>query len=433
MKILYLTFFESVLENGIYETQVKQVLCRLGATYGHRAAISHYAILPAVRIGRRGVSFALFDQRRELRELKRDYQQNGVKFGCIFLPIVTLRRWGAQMSLPLLALLTFVALPFVAFRVASHRPAILHCRSYMATAIALAVKWVFPSLKVVFDPRGFWPEEGVAEKVWPEGSITFRCWKKIEKYLTSRSDITIALSQTFADHLRAIDPRANCHVVYTSVDVERFRKARELRAQRREQFGFHDSKVFVYNGSLGSWHDPELLARMYRLFGEASGNAKLLVLTGYDSKKLSELFQKNGLDTSEFLVMMAPHDEVASYLAAADFGLVPLRDVTESQSIRVIAETMIGTKVSEYLASGLPIIVNRNVGGLRPLMAEYKVGILWDPDAPQDAVRQFKAAIENGSCRKDCDYVASRYFSLDEVTKGYFETYQQLVSEQCHA
>src|SRR5690242_727841 len=109
MEILYLTFFESVLENGIYETQVKQVLQRLATTYRHKVAISDYAILPAVRIGRRGISFALFDQRRELAALRQDYQRSGIKFGCIFLPVVTLRRWGAQMSLPLLALLAAIS------------------------------------------------------------------------------------------------------------------------------------------------------------------------------------------------------------------------------------------------------------------------------------------------------------------------------------
>jgi glycosyltransferase involved in cell wall biosynthesis len=384
-----------------------------------------------VRIGRRGISLFLLDERHGLEALNEEYRRNGVKFRCIFLPIVTLRRWGAQLSLPLLAFLTVISFPLVVFRIARSQPDILHCRSYMATVIALAIKLVFPKLKVVFDPRGFWPEEGVVGGVWSESSLTFRLWKRIEKYVIKRSDVTIALSKSFAEHIHSIEPRAICQVVYTSVDVAKFKLARGLRTQKRKQLGFGNSKVFVYNGSLGSWHDPELLARMYRSFRQSVGDTSLLVLTGYDKQKLNLVFQRNGLDASEFLIAVAKHDEVASYLAAADYGLVPLRDLAKKRPMTVIADTMIGTKVSEYLASGLPIVVNRNVGGLRPLMAEYKIGVEWNSDQPQEVVGGFKDVVENDSSyRKDCDYVAGRYFSLDEVARAYFEIYEQVVPGQ---
>ena len=428
MRILYLTFFESVIGNGIYETQVKEVLCRLAKNFGNRISISHFALLPALRIGRRGISIFFLDERREFAALNEEYLRHGVKFRCIFLPFVTLRRWGAQLSLPLLALLTVIAFPLLAFRIARERPDILHCRSYMATVIALLIKLVFPDLRVVFDPRGFWPEEGIVEGRWSETSLTFRLWKRIEKYVISRSDITIALSESFAEHIHNIDPQTPCQVIYTSVDVEKFKLARGLREQRRKQLGLCDSKVFVYNGSLGSWHAPELLARIYGSLRQAAGDAKLLVLTTFGKQKLEAVFQRNGLHANEFLITVAKPNEVASYLAAADYGLVPLRDIDRNGPMTVVADTMIGTKVAEYLASGLPIVVNRRVGGIRSLMAESKIGVFFDSDEPQEMVSRFKDVVKNyRSYRTECDYVADRYFSLDQVARSYFTVYKQLV------
>lgn len=430
MRILYLTFFESIIHNGIYETQVKQVLCRLANKYGSRITISHFALLPAMRIGRRGISIFLLDERRELAILKEEYRQHRVKLKCIFLPLVTLRRWGAQLSLPLLAFLTVISFPLLALRIGRERPDILHCRSYMATVIALSIKLVFPDLRVVFDPRGFWPEEGVVEGKWSETSLAFRLWKRIEKYVINRSHTTIALSESFAEHIHNIDSQAICQIICTSVDVEKFKLARGQREQRRKQLGFDDSKVFVYNGSLGSWHDPELLARIYGSLRQAAGHTKLLVLTTYNKQKLEAVFHRNGLHANEFLIMEAEPNEVASYLAAADYGLVPLRDIDRKGPMTVVASTMIGTKVAEYLASGLPVVVNRKVGGIRSLMAEYKIGVFFDSDQPQEIGGRFKDVVESYRLYQTCcEQVADRYFSLDQVARAYRETYNQVAGE----
>jgi len=428
MKILYLTFFESVIRNGIYETQVKEVLCKLATKYGNKVAISHFALLPAVRIGRKGISVFLLDERQELANLEKEYRRHGVAARCIFLPFITLRRWGAQLSLSSLALLTVFSFPLLAFRIARQRPDIIHCRSYMATVIALSLKLLFPELRVVFDPRGFWPEEGIVEGKWRENSLKFRLWKKIEKYLFRRSEKVIALSESFADHVHDIHPQTNCAVIYTSVHVEKFKEARRLREQRRQELGFGDSKVFVYNGSLGTWHDPVLLAQIYRSLRQTLGDTKLLVITTHNKEKLEAVFQSNGLFPEEFLIMVAKPHEVPGYLAAADYGIVPLRDISKPGPMTVVADTMIGTKVAEYLASGLPIVANRRVGGIRSLMASYKIGLFFDSNDLQGMLDRFADVLKHyGSYQADCEQVADRYFSLDQVARGYFEVYKQLV------
>jgi glycosyltransferase involved in cell wall biosynthesis len=297
----------------------------------------------------------------------------------------------------------------------------------MATVIALSLKLLFPELRVVFDPRGFWPEEGVVEGKWREKSLTFRLWKKIEKYLFRRSEKVIALSESFADHVHDIHPQTNCAVIYTSVHVEKFKEARLLREQRRRELGFGDSKVFVYNGSLGSWHDPVLLAEIYRSLRQSLGDAKLLVITTRNKEKLSAVFHSNGLYAKEFLILMAKPDEVASFLAAADYGIVPLRGINKRGPMTVVADTMVGTKVAEYLASGLPIIVNQRVGGLRSLIAGYKIGLFFDSNDLQGMLSRFEDALKHySSYQADCEQVADRYFSLDQVSRGYFEVYRQL-------
>ena len=116
------------------------------------------------------------------------------------------------------------------------------------------------------------------------------------------------------------------------------------------------------------------------------------------------------------------------YLVACDYGLVPLKEISEADAMRVVADTMIGTKVAEYMASGLPLIINSGVGGLKALMAQYRIGAWFNSDWPEGAADGLRIIQQDyAGYRHDCKLVASTFFSLDNCVQCYHELYGRLL------
>ncbi len=427
VSVLYLTFFEPVVNNGIHETQVKQLLCRLGATYGNSLKLSYCALLPAVEVGRTEILAPFATQRLELIALKNEFAASGVNASVLYLPLILRKRWASDLPFLVLFLAVASSIPLLIYKLFRARPDIVHCRSYMATLLAVLAKVVFRDIKIIFDPRGFWPEEGVVEGRWKEASIRFKFWKYVEQWLIRRSDRVIALSTPFADRIAQLVPEARCSVIYTCADVEKFSEGRNQRSIKRAELKLEDRTVFVYNGSLYAWHDPLLLARMYKTVRGLLNRTKLVVVTGHNRPKLIASFVAEGLSFDDYVIINAKPIDVPQYLAVGDYGLVPLKAIAAGSAMSVVADTMIGTKVAEYLAAGLPIIVNQNVGGLRPLMAQYKVGISFDSENLPAMIEAIKALTASyGQYQRECELVARRCFSLEQVTSSYYRIYTKI-------
>ena len=266
MKILYLTLFESVTENGIYETQVKRFLCRLADRYGDNIALSHIAFLPALVISRTGVFLSFLDGNGGNAGVRSEYRHHGVDCRLAYVPIPVLKRWKSNISLPLLLFVLIAASPILLYQILRRPVEIVHCRSYVAALLALGMKLIFPRLKVIFDPRGFYPEEGVVTGKWSVGSLTFKCWKGLERILVGRCDAVIALSEPFAERVRLINPGAACAVIHASADVERFTGARECGEIARKELGLEGNIVFVYTVVL----EPGTIRSCWREFTRRS-------------------------------------------------------------------------------------------------------------------------------------------------------------------
>ena len=73
--------------------------------------------------------------------------------------------------------------------------------------------------------------------------------------------------------------------------------------------------------------------------------------------------------TENFSVLAVASSEVPSYLAAADVGLAFIK-----RCVSKIASSP--TKNGEYLACGLPLVINAGVGDSDTLINDWKAGVL---------------------------------------------------------
>lgn len=426
MRVLYLTFFETPIRNGIYETQVHQVLCGLAQKYAQKMKLNHVAFLPALVVGRSGVSpESIFG--KEYENVRDRFVKCNVRANFIFVPLVLPKRWKSCLGVTLLTLSLIVSIPIVTFWIYRNKPEVIHCRSYVSTLLAIVACRVWGNAKVIFDPRGFYPEEGVVTGRWSEESFTFKMWKGVERLLYKNSDAVVALSDSFAERIALMANEAKRVTIYAGADIGRFKKSLISRRNIREKLKVEERTVFVYSGALGAWHDPDLLGKLFSTIVQALPNSFLLVLTGYDRGELVSILQRNGLGHEDFAIHSAQSRDIPDYLAACDFGFVPATVGSNGGPMSVIAQTMIGTKVAEYLATGLPIIVNNNVGGLKSLMARHKIGIQFDGNDFSGVVSGIKSLMDTyEECQRACRLVAERYFSLDQAVASYFHLYSDL-------
>src|SRR5262245_32183768 len=138
----------------------------------------------------------------------------------------------------------------------------IHCRSYVAAEIGLALKKEF-GVPFIFDMRGFWADEKKDGNHWPISNPVYKQiynhYKKIERQLLVHADAVVvlthaakkeisnwALNKPVTDKIQVIPCCADLvHFSETSVDYQ-------LKVKLQERFNLQTSSpVLCYLGSIG--------------------------------------------------------------------------------------------------------------------------------------------------------------------------------------
>jgi len=125
----------------------------------------------------------------------------------------------------------------------------------------------------------------------------------------------------------------------------------------------------VYLGSVGSVY---LLPEMLRFFDRlrrARPGAKFLFIGDHSAKNLIAEAHAAGIEITEdeLRLQFAEHGEVSFWLAAADLALCLITPQFSSLGASP-------TKLGEYLACGLPVVVNDGVGDVGEIVERLDAG-----------------------------------------------------------
>jgi glycosyltransferase involved in cell wall biosynthesis len=350
---------------------------------------------------------------QELRKMSKELRDDNIDL--IIVPTITLPLFFATWHvIPLIFLQSFPTL-----LVLTHikKIDILHCRSYPIMLAAIMVKKVKKKLKIIFDPRSPFPEENITANRWTERSFTYKLWKKLEKLYLNESDITIAITNTYIEHFAKISPSSRFVVIPNNVDTTKFIPNKEFREYLRSKIGISDDEIiFAYSGSLGNqWNNPKVYAKFVIKLRKINIKHRFLFITQQISE-LKRVFDRHGIGPNEYFTISADREDVPKYLSIADFGL----NLMGKEDIRMSIKTV------EYLAMGLPIIINSNVLGAKEIIKQREVGLILkdSKDINLEEMKIFMKKRDELALR--CRNFACEKFSTVEIAKQYADIYKEL-------
>ncbi len=313
------------------------------------------------------------------------------------------------------------------YLVRRHHITLLHARGSIPAAMvapvarATGVRWLF-------DLRGLLAEEYVDGGLWRRGGLLHRVVSAVERALIRHADALVVLTERAAQILTQ-DPRwrlprhLNLQVIPCCVDLQEFEPSAD-RPRPPSTFGVDDPFVVAYLGSIGTWYLFDEMVEFFRSVVGRHAQARLLVVTPQDHHRLVQqiLDRRPELKSKVALRSSRPSD-VWRHLVSARVGLAFIKPAFSKQFSSP-------TKIAEYLASGIPVVVNSGVGDLDDFVRRHRVGVVLNDltaESYQRGVEELLELLQDDTLAGRCRQVAREHLSVALGRARYWEVYQALM------
>lgn len=312
---------------------------------------------------------------------------------------------------------------------------IIHARSHIPALIGeIARRFSSRKPKLLFDIRGFFPEEYTDAGIWKKNGWLYRAVKGVEKRLLKNADAFVVLTEKARSILfpeskeSGFDKRGRpVEVIPCCVDLKRFETtSAALRNETRKRLNLEQRTVVAYVGSFGGWYETDSLLDFLRFAHERDKQTFVLVLTQRAEEKVANDLRKIGFSDDDFLVESVAPADIPRFLSASDIAVSFIKKCYSKQASSP-------TKVAEYLACGVPVVSNRGIGDLDEFIENDGVGALIADFSAEsfgsalDKIDRLRKAEDlPGNCRR----TASERFDIVEIGgANYRRIYKNLLTE----
>jgi len=363
-------------------------------------------------LSRKGISFYIISFEKEeflkkdkVENIKRDLSSAGIKW--IFL------KYHKRVQ--------FLSKPydvirgafFVAYLTLKENIDIIHARGTFSALIGVIPKLFFRK-KMILDVRGLMAEEYVDAELWNKCSFVYRFVNRLEKYFITKSDYIVVLTNKIKNIFLDIYKIKNISVIPTCVNLKRF----NFNSAKKQDGQF----TLIYTGAIGTWYMLKEMIDFYKILSESIPKTKFIILSQSDNNVIEASVPDNL--RGSVIVRSSDPEKVVHYLNMADMGIFFIKPCFSK-----IASCP--TKFAEYLACGLPVIINSKIGDTDNIVMDNKVGVVIDifsTESYAKAIVDIKKLLseENDILKQRCRNVAKRYFSLEEGVEEYYKAYNIL-------
>jgi glycosyltransferase involved in cell wall biosynthesis len=300
-----------------------------------------------------------------------------------------------------------------------------HGRSHVGAAIGALAKWM-TGARLLFDIRGFLADEYVDSGNWRAGGLLFSTTKAAERWLYRASDGFVLLTESAKE---ALFPRGTgakpVEIIPCCVGKERFANAlRTDRETTRAELGLAGRTVFVYIGALGGYYLTRETADLLAVARRRDPSTYALMLTATESPTIAEELVQRGFTKDDFRVAKIDPGEIPRHLRAADVALLIMLPSFARRSTSP-------TKLAEYFAAGLPVIVTAGIGDVDAHVAECRGGVLlrsFDDAAYNEVLDAIEELRRDPCLASRCQAEARLRYDLGDVGgKRYLRLYDAIL------
>ncbi|MCX5677976.1 MAG: glycosyltransferase [Candidatus Omnitrophica bacterium] len=299
---------------------------------------------------------------------------------------------------------------------------IIHVRGITPGIIVLMLSRLL-KVKVLFDMRGLLAEEYVGGGLWKEDSLAFRAVKMAERNMLLRADAITVLTQKHLEFNRTLDYLKDrdvpMDVIPCCVDMDRFGYNRDNDTTRSE-LGIDGSFVIMYPGKIGTFYLMKEMLEFYKVLTAHLPKAVFLILTNDDTAAVLEKARAIGIDERGIKIVRGIRfEEMPRYMAVADAGIFFINPYKKIGSSPI--------KMGEFLASGVPVVINPGVGDTEELVRNNNIGVVVEGFEERDykdaALRLMAMKGEGETLKRRCRDAAMRCLSLSEGADKYEKIY----------
>lgn len=398
INVKYLTIED--VSSGLFQTQVIDIIKEICLQESNL----NFEIIVVNR------PWYFFKHQKVLHGLKDQFSNYNLKIKIKYLPFLPPLRNAQGSYIYSIFVSNWLSLLFKIF--INKNFSIIHCRSYWPTIAAINVF----KKPIIFDMRSLWPAENLSNESIKKGSLAERYWYSVEKKLLKRSIFSTCVSQGMLNYANAIASTSKTKLIPISVDFNKFNSKLSNREYFRNKLSWNNNIVLVYSGSFGmEGINFKELKLFIQLILNKDTRLRLLFVTMESDENVEYLmsFCKN---KDVYKVVHPKHDQIGDWVSCGDIGIHALPKQIDSK-------TRLGTKIVEYWACGLPVIINCNIGSAVDLIksnsflgkvidSSIELDILFIDDILKfDKNLISKFAFDN--------------FSTNNIAKSYIEIYNQ--------
>jgi glycosyltransferase involved in cell wall biosynthesis len=292
---------------------------------------------------------------------------------------------------------------------------IIHCRSYWPTIVASKVY----NIPILFDLRSLYPAENVAAGKFEFNSKEYKFWVNQEANCINAASVNSAVSEAMASYINTIKPSSVTHLNPIIVNADEIYFDEEERFNMRANLGWQQNIILVYSGSLGvNGLNRDALSNILVFFSKLSDNFRFLFLSSDSRDSIEELLINANIPKDHFFITESNAKQLYKWLSASDIGFHAL-------PLQIDSDTRLGTKVVEYWVSGLPVIINKNVGAAVEIIANYGIGFVVDDlksshEGQMDEIKQLLT-----KNRKEISDIGKSMFDSKIIAMKYVNSYRE--------
>ena len=170
------------------------------------------------------------------------------------------------------------------------------------------------------------------------------------------------------------------------------------------------------------------MLRFLACVSQAFVRARILIVTREDHDSLRRDCEAAGVPQDRLIIRSARFADMPGMTSLFDAGVFFIRP---SMSKRGSA----ATKLAEFLACGVPVIINDGVGDSGRIVAQRRVGLVLetlDEGGFDSSLAQIQSMLADSSVRDRCRQTAEELFDVQEGAERYGRLYEQLSTAFSH-